>query len=108
MGMIDALAPRLGEWARADDVLAVVIRGEGERAFCAGGDVRDLYRHRGTGFGPAYYAAEYKLNVAIHNFPKHYIALMDGVTMGGGAGLSVHGSHSVQSGRASYRERVCP
>jgi len=102
LSMIHAIAPRLQAWATDDGVDAVVIQGAGEKAFCAGGDIRDLYEGRGTDFGPTYYAAEYKLNVLIHTYPKPYIALMDGVTMGGGVGMSVHGSHRVVSDRILF------
>ena len=100
--MIYAIAPQLQAWATDDTVDAVVIQGAGEKAFCAGGDIRDLYEGRGTDFGPTYYAAEYELNVAIHTYPKPYIALMDGVTMGGGVGMSVHGSHRIVTDRILF------
>ena len=102
LSMIHAIEPQLESWATDDGVDAVVIQGAGEKAFCAGGDIRDLYEGRGTDFGPTYYAAEYKLNVLIHTYPKPYIALMDGVTMGGGVGMSVHGSHRVVSDRILF------
>ncbi|MGB0571301.1 MAG: enoyl-CoA hydratase/isomerase family protein [Alphaproteobacteria bacterium] len=102
LAMIHAIEPQLKAWATDDGVDAVVIQGAGEKAFCAGGDIRDLYEGRGTGFGPTYYAAEYQLNVLIHTYPKTYIALMDGVTMGGGVGMSVHGSHRVVSDRILF------
>ncbi len=102
LGMIHAIEPQLKAWATDDGVDAVVIQGAGEKAFCAGGDIRDLYEGRGTDFGPTYYAAEYQLNVLIHTYPKPYIALMDGVTMGGGVGMSVHGSHRVVSDRVLF------
>lgn len=102
LAMIHAIEPQLKSWATDDGVDAVVIQGAGEKAFCAGGDIRDLYEGRGTDFGPTYYAAEYKLNVLIHTYPKPYIALMDGVTMGGGVGMSVHGSHRVVSDRILF------
>jgi enoyl-CoA hydratase len=102
LSMIHAITPQLEAWAVDDSVDAVVIQGTGEKAFCAGGDIRDLYEGRGTDFGPTYYAVEYKLNVMIHTYPKPYIALMDGVTMGGGVGMSVHGSHRVVSDRILF------
>lgn len=102
MNMIELLAPKLDAWAHDDTVRAVVIRGEGEKAFCAGGDIRDMYLQRGSDFGARYYAAEYKLNVQIHKYAKPFVALMDGVTMGGGAGVGVHGSHRVLSERTTF------
>lgn len=102
LAMIRAMEPQLRAWAGDDDISAVVIQGAGERAFCAGGDIRDLYDKRGTDFGPAYYRAEYTQNVTIFNYPKPYIALMDGVVMGGGVGVAVHGSHRVVTERTLF------
>ncbi|MBT5570792.1 MAG: enoyl-CoA hydratase/isomerase family protein [Alphaproteobacteria bacterium] len=102
MSMVEDMHPHIIAWAADDAVDAVVIQGAGEKAFCAGGDIRDMYLNRGTDFGAVYYAAEYLLNVGIHTFPKPFIALMDGVTMGGGAGVSIHGSHRVVTERTLF------
>jgi enoyl-CoA hydratase len=102
MTMVERMHPQIVKWAKDDAIGAVVIQGAGEKAFCAGGDIRDMYRNRGTDFGAVYYAAEYLLNVGIHTFPKPFIALMDGVTMGGGAGVSIHGSHRVVTERTMF------
>jgi enoyl-CoA hydratase len=102
LAMIDAMEPQLHAWAADDAISAVVIQGAGDRAFCAGGDIRDLYDKRGTDFGPAYYRAEYTQNVTIFNYPKPYIALMDGVVMGGGVGVAIHGSHRVVTERTMF------
>lgn len=101
--MIEIMAPTLAQWATDPAIKAVIIRGAGDRAFCAGGDVRAVWeagqqRRRGEGEGTltaSFFAAEYRLNRQIKRFPKPYVALMDGITMGGGVGLSVHGSHRV-------------
>ncbi len=100
--MIEAMEPRLHAWAADDAITAVVIQGAGDRAFCAGGDIRDLYAKRGTDYGATYYRAEYTQNVTLFNYPKPYIALMDGVVMGGGVGVSVHGSHRVVTERTMF------
>lgn len=105
LDMIRTIAPQLDTWARDDGVQAVVIAGEGERAFCAGGDVRAIYDARAAGdrtFHAAFYSEEYRLNRAIYRYPKPYVALIDGVTMGGGVGLSVHGSHRVVTERTLF------
>ncbi len=102
LAMVQAIGPKLHEWAADDAIAAVVIQGAGDRAFCAGGDIRDLYNKRGTDFGPTYYSAEYTLNVTIFNYPKPFIALMDGVVMGGGVGVSIHGSHRVVTERTLF------
>lgn len=102
LAMVEAMEPQLLAWAVDDAISAVIIQGAGDRAFCAGGDIRDLYDKRGTDFGPAYYRAEYTQNVTIFNYPKPYIALMDGVVMGGGVGVSIHGSHRVVTERTLF------
>lgn len=85
------------KWAEDDGIKAVVIQGAGEKAFCAGGDVKTLAEnspedhHLATEF----FATEYVMNSRIYHFPKPYIALLDGITMGGGVGVSVHGSHRI-------------
>ncbi|MBI1775457.1 MAG: enoyl-CoA hydratase/isomerase family protein [Proteobacteria bacterium] len=100
--MIQAIASRLSRWASDPAVHAVVIQGEGERAFCAGGDVRAVYdsvKAAPSDLHRAFFVDEYRLNRAIHRFPKPYIALIDGITMGGGMGLSVHGGIRVATER---------
>ncbi len=95
LGMVCAFHPKLIEWASDDAVRAVVVRGVGDKAFCAGGDIRALYDNRGTGFTADFFREEYRLNRTIHHYPKPYVALMDGITMGGGVGVSVHARHRV-------------
>jgi len=102
LAMIEAMEPQLHAWAADDAIAAVVIQGAGDRAFCAGGDIRELYDKRGSDFGPTYYRAEYTQNVTIFNYPKPYIALMDGVVMGGGVGVAIHGSHRVVTERTLF------
>jgi enoyl-CoA hydratase len=105
--MIRAMTPVLAAWAKDDAIRAVVIEGAGEKAFCAGGDVKSvcqagLAMKAGEDDGALtrdFFREEYQLNRAIYRFPKPYIALIDGITMGGGVGLSVHGSHRVASER---------
>jgi enoyl-CoA hydratase/carnithine racemase len=95
--MCVAMKAQLDQWAQDDAVKAVVIQGAGERAFCAGGDIRSLYESgkAGTPYALDFYRDEYILNAAIKHFPKPYIALIQGIVMGGGVGVSVHGSHRV-------------
>lgn len=99
--MILALQQQLEAWLLDPDIHAVVIQAAPGRAFCAGGDVRWLYE-AGLENNPEqmqFFWHEYRLNHFIHQFKKPYIAMMDGVTMGGGVGLSLHGSHPVASER---------
>lgn len=95
--MCVAMKAKLTEWARDDQVRTVVIRGSGERAFCAGGDIRSLYQAGKAAVPEAlkFYRDEYRLNATIKHFPKPYVALLHGIVMGGGVGVSVHGSHRV-------------
>ena len=93
-GMVSSLAASLAEWAADDGIRAVAIRGEG-RAFCAGGDIRAVQRAvaAGSDEGAALLRDEYRMNALIGAYPKPYVALIHGICMGGGAGVSVHGSH---------------
>src|SRR5882724_6194529 len=92
-GMINAIAAQLQAWARDPAVKTVAIRGEGVRAFCAGGDIRAVQQAvtAGSDAGAALLHDEYHMNALIGAYPKPYVALLHGITMGGGAGLSVHG-----------------
>ena len=94
-GMCLGLAQTLPLWARDDAIQAVAIRGAGERAFCAGGDIRAMYESNvaGTKAAAKFLADEYCSNALIGAFPKPDIALTQGIVMGGGAGVSIHGSH---------------
>lgn len=91
--MVAAMSARLDAWANDPAIAVVAVRGAGEKAFCAGGDIR-LVRQSvldGDGAGARFLADEYRLNAQIGAFPKPYVALMHGFVMGGGAGVSVHG-----------------
>jgi enoyl-CoA hydratase len=102
LSMVKNISSQLSNWERDDQVYAVVIQGAGEKSFCAGGNIRDLYDQRGTEYGKIYYTNEYLLNVKIFNFSKPFISLMDGVVMGGGVGLSVYGSHRIVTERSLF------
>jgi enoyl-CoA hydratase len=93
-GMINAIAAQLQAWATDDAIGCVAIRGQGDRAFCAGGDIRAVQQAVMSGdsaAGAALLRDEYRMNALIGAYPKPYIALIHGICMGGGAGLSVHG-----------------
>jgi enoyl-CoA hydratase/carnithine racemase len=88
--MIVELRAALKRAALDPDVNAVLMRGAGEKAFCAGGDIRalyDSYQNSGT-LHRDFFIAEYPLDYLLHSYPKPYMALLDGITMGGGMGLS--------------------
>ena len=103
--MCRALHDGLARWQADPAVGAVLIKGAGERAFCAGGDLRWLYEVL-TAQGPetalAFYALEYAMNARLHHFSKPYVALLDGIAMGGGVGVAVHGSHRVVTERTVF------
>lgn len=95
IGMIRAMHAALDQWREDPGVLAVVVRSQHPRAFCAGGDIRFLYEASQRGEAAArdaFFTEEYRLNHAIFTYPKPYIALMTGVVMGGGMGIS-QGAH---------------
>ncbi len=93
LAMVDAMHPQLEAWRTDDQVEIVIVKGAGERAFCAGGDIRALHDSgkAGTPYVIDFYAHEYRLNTLIKRYPKPYIALINGIVMGGGVGVSVHG-----------------
>lgn len=100
-GMAAAMLAQLTEWAEDDSVQTVLVRGAGERGLCAGGDIVAIYRDMLDG-GDAtarFWATEYRLNSLISRYPKPYAAFMDGLVLGGGVGISAHGSHRVVTER---------
>ena len=105
LSMVRDIARALDEFERDPGVERVVISGAGDRAFCAGGDIRWLYDRGRAGDHEAqltFWREEYLLDQRIKRFPKPYVALIDGVVMGGGVGVSLHGSHRVASERCVF------
>src|SRR5580765_8779059 len=104
LGMYRRFDPVLRGWAEDPTVHAVLIRGAGERAFCAGGDVRAIAEAgRGIAGDPMltsiFFSEEYQLIRRIHRLRKPYLAIIDGITMGGGAGVSVNGAYRIATER---------
>ena len=105
VGMIRAISAALDAWRNDPAVHAVVVEGAGGRAFCAGGDIRAVRaasldgRHDDIAM---FFQEEYALNQAIADYPKPYIALIDGICMGGGIGVSVHGTARVATETAMF------
>ncbi|NLR98928.1 enoyl-CoA hydratase/isomerase family protein [Rhizobium sp. P38BS-XIX] len=99
--MVRTIASALRDFAVDPAVASVIVSGEGERGLCAGGDIRLLHQSGKDGSGKAetFWREEFLLNHAISRYPKPYVVLMDGITMGGGVGLSAHGSHRVVTER---------
>lgn len=103
--MVLALRAQLARWADDDAVTRIVVTAAGDRAFSAGGDIRALYDLGKAGMyddALQFWRDEYPLNAAIKNCRKPYVALIDGIVMGGGVGVSVHGSHRVAGDRFSF------
>ena len=103
-GMCVELHRQLDAWAVDDAVRVVVVTGAGDKAFCAGGDVVGLYRagKAGSADWEGFFADEYRMNLAIGRYPKPYVALIDGVTMGGGVGISIHTPYRVATERTLF------
>ncbi|KAI9827796.1 MAG: hypothetical protein M1832_004285 [Thelocarpon impressellum] len=110
--MARKIIPRLIEWENSQMANVIVIKGAGEKAFCAGGDVAALAQQNTE--GPAgqqkskdYFALEYKLDHLIATYSKPYVAFMDGITMGGGVGLSVHAPFRIATERTVFAMPEC-
>jgi len=100
-GMVLAMLGQLTAWAADDSVAAVLVHGAGERGLCAGGDIVAIYQDMLDG-GHAtadFWRDEYRLNELISRYPKPYVAFMDGLVLGGGVGVSAHGSHRIVTER---------
>ncbi|WP_158813223.1 enoyl-CoA hydratase/isomerase family protein [Methylocapsa sp. S129] len=98
LGMVRAMAAALDDWERDAGVTRVVVTGAGGRAFCAGGDIRLLYEQGRAGDDSAqlaFWREEYQLNRRIKHYSKPYVALVDGIVMGGGVGVSAHGARLI-------------
>jgi enoyl-CoA hydratase len=102
LDMVRRLSGQLARWADDPAVTRVVVSAAGGRAFSAGGDIRVLYDLGRAGRHAQmlpFWREEYTLNTAIKRYPKPYISLIDGIVMGGGVGLSVHGTYRVAGDR---------
>ncbi len=105
-----ALEAAMTDWAADDDIGLLLIDAAGEKAFCAGGDIVKIY-HEGksgqVGNALKFWRDEYRLNHAISTYAKPYVAIMDGIVMGGGVGISAHGSHRVVTERTMFAMPEC-
>jgi enoyl-CoA hydratase len=100
--MVRALTSALAAWEADQGVEVIVIKGQG-RAFSAGGDILHIYEAGRAGRPPFdFFADEYRLNARIHGYTKPYVAIIDGIVMGGGVGISFHGSHRVLTENAQF------
>ncbi|MEV5979444.1 enoyl-CoA hydratase/isomerase family protein [Streptomyces sp. NPDC052114] len=101
--MVELMAGALDAWERDESVATVVLTGAGERGLCAGGDIRSIHddvRAGRAAASAAFWHDEYRLNARIARFPKPYVAVMDGIVMGGGVGVSAHGGVRVVTERS--------
>jgi enoyl-CoA hydratase len=101
--MVAGLTRALEAWRDDPAVALVIVDATGDKAFCAGGDIQSIYR---TGRSRPqetrrFWVEEYRLNALINAYPKPYVAIMDGIVMGGGVGISAHGSHRIVTERTS-------
>ncbi|NTF08542.1 enoyl-CoA hydratase/isomerase family protein [Agrobacterium rubi] len=100
--MVSGMKEGLDAFARDPDITCVILSGEGERGLCAGGDVREIHAAKAASEADRtrFWREEFPLNYTISHYPKPYIALMDGIVMGGGVGVSAHGRYRVVTERA--------
>ena len=101
-GMVIAIKEQLDAWDLDPAIRAAVVIGAGDHGLCAGGDVRDMQASaiRGDDGAAEFFRAEYRMNARIHQFSKPYISIMDGLAMGGGIGVSAHGSVRIVTERS--------
>jgi len=101
LSMVNAMSEQLKHWKADDDIAIIVLMGSGDKAFCAGGDVQELYKSAiETPGGPciqgeAFFQDEYQLNYQLHTYSKPIICLGNGIVMGGGLGLMAGASHRI-------------
>ncbi len=108
--MLVNVAATLDAWAQDPAVRVVIVEGAGDKAFCAGGDIQHIYAlGQENKFADAadYFLTEYRLDAKVANFPKPYVAIMDGIAMGGGVGVSSNGSHRIVTERTIVSMPEC-
>lgn len=104
LDMVREMYDALKAWAHDPEIKFILLDGAGERGLCAGGDIRTLYGYATThdlSSAATFFQEEYRLNYLIARYPKPYVALMDGIVMGGGIGISAHGTHRVVTERSA-------
>ncbi|MEO0412596.1 MAG: enoyl-CoA hydratase/isomerase family protein [Pseudomonadota bacterium] len=104
LDMAIKLRGQLKSWADDDTIAAVIVEGAGEKGFCAGGDIRWLHDtgKADPAAGAQFFREEYLTDAAVYHFPKPYLAFIDGIVMGGGVGISIHGSHRIAGDRTLF------
>lgn len=99
-GMVGEIDRALDRFSADPGIAAVLLTGEGERGLCAGGDLRSLYDSPDTAFAETFWRDEYRLDARIAAYEKPFVAVMDGITMGGGVGLAGHAGHRIVTERS--------
>lgn len=96
-GMVAEVSRVLDEWADEDEITTVLLTGAGDRGLCAGGDIVSIYHDAldGGSASASFWRREYAMNAQIHRYPKPFVAVMNGVVLGGGIGISAHASHRI-------------
>jgi enoyl-CoA hydratase len=108
LDMVRLIDGALDRFENDPQVATILVTGEGDRAFCAGGDVRAIYDSLPSlDLAENFWRTEYVLNARIADFPKPFVAIMDGITMGGGIGVSAHGSHRIVTERTRIAMPEC-
>ncbi len=105
LGMVKEIQEKLNEWNENPKIGGIVVQGRGEKSFCAGGDIKRLAESARRGelaYCREFFSTEFLLNRNIHKLEKPWIAIVDGITMGGGVGLSVHGRFQVATERTIF------
>ena len=96
--MVRAIDAALADWAEDDRVALLILDAEGDRAFCAGGDLMEMHESGRRGdldYGRRFWADEYRMNARLFRFPKPAVSFLQGYTMGGGVGVGCHASHRI-------------
>lgn len=102
--MVASLRHQLLDWEDDGSVKAVLVKGAGDKAFCAGGDIRWMHdtAKQSPEAASAFFLEEYRVNALIHHYSKPYVSLIDGIVMGGGVGVSVHGDFRIAGDRTLF------
>jgi len=104
--MLKPIGEKLKEWQANDQIQLIILKGTGEKGFCAGGDIKTLYKARSSqeAFKNAeiFFEEEYQVDMAIYHYPKPIIACLDGIVMGGGVGLTYGASHRIVTERTKW------
>ena len=109
LAMVNQIQEKLDEWNENSEIGSILIEGKGERAFCAGGDIKRLAesaRNEDITYCREFFSTEFRLNRNIFRSKKPWIAILDGITMGGGVGLSIHGKFQITTEKTKYCKTI--